>query len=209
MRPLANATVESLEGEVNSGTHHPEIIVGSIDEIPTEVANPTNVRSKANFQAADDSAKARAAASENVGRETRARDRVTQGQRSQHRPRLPGSRFGRCAQNALTKIDKDIFESLSFINRPAFNPDSKVAQEKMFNVPATSPGMVGFQVAIIFPIVACEHVSAPKAYIKLIIRVPLRAGRRCRDLFHFFSRKTILFLPFLSRARGDLCERVP
>jgi len=86
MRPLANATVESLEGEVNSGTHHPEIIVGSIDEIPTEVANPTNVRSKANFQAAADSAKARAAASENVGRETRARDRVTQGQRSQHRP---------------------------------------------------------------------------------------------------------------------------
>lgn len=117
---------------------------------------------KRTFQAAADSAKARAAASENVGRETRARDRVTQGQRSQHRPDYLVLVLDAVLKNALTKIDKDIFESLSFINRPAFNPDSKVAQEKIFNVPATSPGMVGFQVAIIFPIVACEHVSAPK-----------------------------------------------
>src|SRR5438067_10051864 len=44
----------SLEGEIYAGPDHPEVVLRSIDEIPAEITDPTNVRGEANFHAAAD-----------------------------------------------------------------------------------------------------------------------------------------------------------
>ena len=43
-----------LEGEINSGPHHPKIILWTANKVPTEVTDPTDVRRDPDFQTATD-----------------------------------------------------------------------------------------------------------------------------------------------------------
>jgi hypothetical protein len=40
-----------LESEINSRAHHPEVVLRTINNIPTEITDPAHVRREANFQA--------------------------------------------------------------------------------------------------------------------------------------------------------------
>ena len=90
--------------------------------------------------------------------------------------------------------------SLPRIHDPAFNPNAEVTVEEVFDVNTTAPGMIGLNVAIIFPIVSRKHVSAPKAHVKLVIRVPVRARWR-RGLLYLLSRIG------LTTGKGDRVDR--
>ena len=43
--------IPSLEGEINSRAHHPEVVFRTINNVPAKITDPANVRRKANFQA--------------------------------------------------------------------------------------------------------------------------------------------------------------
>src|SRR5437868_9528854 len=68
-----------------------------------------------------------------------------------------------------------IQDTPSGINRPAFNSHANVTHEKVFEIDTTAPGVIGLQVAVIFPLASCEDVGTPKANIKFSVGVPLRA----------------------------------
>ena len=139
-------------------------------------------------------AKNRAAATEKVGRKARAVERITQGQRAQdgtHRARLMAGRGEEklpCSTfKPLVLKLTEIQDTSSGTGRPAFNPDTDVAPEKVFDIPTTTPSVVGLEVAVILPLVSGKHVSAPKTDIKFSVRVPFRARRGRRHLLHLFS----------------------
>jgi len=123
-------------------------------------------------------AKDAAAASEDVRCKTGARDWITQRESAQHRTHRAALVPGIEGENLPVKIDKDILKLVPGIHHPAFDADTEVTVEKVFEVNATAPGVIRFQVAIIPPLVSCENVSAPQTDVKLVIRVSLRAGRR-------------------------------
>ena len=114
---------------------------------------PHKLRSLA---AAEDSA----TTSENVRCKTGARNRVTQSQRAQDRthctalvPRIED-------KDVPIKIDKDVVKRASGVHRPAFDTNAEITMEKIFKVDATAPGMVSLNVAVVWPRVSCENVSA-------------------------------------------------
>src|SRR5436189_1522390 len=103
-----------LEGEIHPGPHHSEVVLRTVNKVPTEITDPADVRRKANFEAATDlanclglgvgvkirenvrvftvrkripftTAKDRTASAKNVRRKARAVERITQGQRAQDR----------------------------------------------------------------------------------------------------------------------------
>ena len=98
------------------------------------------------------------------------------------------------------EIDKDIFTPLPRTRRPTFDTNTKVTMEEVLEVATTAPSVIGLDVAVIFPLVSCKNVSAPKAHVKLIIRVPLRARWR-RDLLYLLSRIG------LTTGKGDRIDR--
>ena len=51
---LANTILGLLEREINPGADHAKVVVRSVHKIPTEIADPANVRGHANFHAAAD-----------------------------------------------------------------------------------------------------------------------------------------------------------
>ena len=137
-------------------------------------------------------AKDRAAATKNVRRKAGAVDRVTQRQRAQdrtHRARLMAARGEEklLAGRVVLKFP-EIQDASSGTHRPTFDTNTEVTVEEVFEIRTTAPRMIGLEVAIIFPSVSRKQVSAPKAHVKLIIRVPLRTRRRKRHLFHLLSR---------------------
>src|SRR4029453_131880 len=100
---LANAILCPLEREINPSANHAKVVLRSVHKVPTEIADPANVRGEPNFHAAADLAdcpglgtglfsandsvihnnirlfaatKDSAAPTENVRRETRAGNRV-------------------------------------------------------------------------------------------------------------------------------------
>ena len=99
-----------LEGEVNAGASHAEVVIPAIDNVPAEIRYPANVRRDANFEAATKlphstrfilfadgfrhtksvmgtivvATKDSTAARPYIGRKTGAGNRVTQGQRSEN-----------------------------------------------------------------------------------------------------------------------------
>src|SRR6266404_6166029 len=113
---LPNAAVEIddrlsiLEGEVNAGASHAEVVIAAIDNVPAEIRYPANVRRDANFEAATKlphppgflvftdglrdtksvmgaivvAAKDSTTARPDIRRKTGARNRVTQGQCPEH-----------------------------------------------------------------------------------------------------------------------------
>jgi hypothetical protein len=50
----ANAVLGTLEREINPRTDHAEVILWPVHKIPTEIADPANVRGEANLHAAAD-----------------------------------------------------------------------------------------------------------------------------------------------------------
>jgi hypothetical protein len=210
---LANAILGLLKCEINSSADHAKVIVGTVHKIPAEIADPANVRGHANFHAAADLAdcprlgtgllsandsvvhdnvrlfaatKDSAAAAKNVGRESRARDRVAQRQCAQHRTHGAALMPSVNVEDAVIKVDKNILKRASGIHCPAFNTDTEVPVEKVFEITTTAEGMIRLEVAIVLPIVACENISTPQTDVKLVVCVPLRTRWR-RHLFHFLS----------------------
>jgi hypothetical protein len=88
------------------------------------------------------------------------------------------------------------------IHHPAFDADAEVTVEKVFEVRATAPSVIRLQVAIILPLVSGEHVSAPQTEVKLVIRVPLRAGRR----YHLLRLLSGIDFRASKSSRGDRGE---
>ena len=147
------------------------------------------------------------AASPNVRRKTRAGNRITKGKGSQHladRSILAASFFN--------KGDTIRFEIKAgapmCIEDKSFNTDSEITMEKVFDVDAAAKGVVATEVSIKSSVDSVAFrgalddvgqarirrvlgtgggIGSPQADIPLIVRVPLRTGRRC-DLFHFFAR---------------------
>jgi len=90
-------------------------------------------------------------------------------------------------KNSVTEIDEDIFAFLVCINRPSFNPHANVAHEEVLEIDATTPGVIGLDVPVVYPIMSHEGIRAPKRDVKLSVRVPFRTRRRSY-LFHFLPR---------------------
>src|SRR4029077_6915487 len=78
----------------------------------------------------------------------------------------------------------EIQDTPSGTHCPALNPDADVTHEEVLQIEATAPGMIGLEVAVVFPVVSCKNIGAPKRDVKFSVRVPLRARRRSY-LFHF------------------------
>src|SRR5437762_8317234 len=89
-------------------------------------------------------------------------------------------------KDVIAKIDEDVLTCLSRINHPSFNTHADVTHKEILEVDATAPGVIGFEIAVIFPIVSCKDVGAPQTNVKFSVRVPLRARWRSSYLFHFF-----------------------
>jgi hypothetical protein len=49
--PLLQMRSLVLEREINAAAHHAEVIVRTVDKVPAEIIDPTDVRREANFQA--------------------------------------------------------------------------------------------------------------------------------------------------------------
>src|SRR5207248_751459 len=69
----------------------------------------------------------------------------------------------------------------------AFHSDTDITHKEVLEIDATAPSVIGLEIPVIFPIVSCENVGAPKADVKLSVGVPLRARWRSH-LFYFFPR---------------------
>src|SRR6266403_249288 len=65
------------------------------------------------------------------------------------------------------------------------NANTKITIEKVFQINATAPGMICFEVAIVLPVLRGKSVSPPKANVPFRVAVPFRAGRR-NDFLSFF-----------------------
>src|SRR6266436_993678 len=52
--PPPQVQLSILEREINSGTRHAEVIFRTVDKVPAEITDPTDVRSDTDFQAAAD-----------------------------------------------------------------------------------------------------------------------------------------------------------
>src|SRR5438874_2031151 len=93
----------------------------------------------------------------------RTTDWITQCEGTQNRSDRP-------ALMSETKVkgfhSRNVFEPASGIYYPAFDTDTEVTMEKIFEVNATAPGMIRFDVAIIPPFIACKDVSAPSSNVK-------------------------------------------
>src|SRR5437867_1020803 len=218
---LRNCGWSILEGEIHPGPHHAEVVLRTVNKVPTEITDPADVRRKANFEAATDlanclglgvgvkirqnvrvftvrkripftTAKDRTASAKNVRRKARAVEGITQGQRAQdrtHRARVMAAREEEKLLAGLLVLKfREILDASSGTHRPTFDTNTEVTVEEVFEIRTTAPRMIGLEVAIIFPSVSRKQVSAPKAHVKLIIRVPLRTRRRKRHLFHLLSR---------------------
>src|SRR6266536_2150206 len=151
-----------LEREINAAAHHAEVIVRTVDKVPAEIIDPADVRREADFDASADLADCLCL-------------RI-------------------CMTLCLDNVEafprfsnKHILARLPRINCPAFNSDTDITPEKVFQVDTTAPGVVGFHVAVILPLVSGEHVSSPKSDIKFSVCVPFRTRRRASHLLHLFS----------------------
>src|SRR5437667_12183567 len=113
-------------------------------------------------------------------------DRVTQGQCTQHSADHVVLMSKAARKNSIAEIDKGIFARLSGIDGPAFNPDTEVTMEEIFQVDTAAPRVIGLEVGIILPVVRGKNIGSPQTDVKLVIGVPLRTRWR-GDLFYFFS----------------------
>src|SRR5438128_6806982 len=216
-----------LEGKIHPSTRHAEVVLRTVNKVPTEITDPADVRREANFEAAADlakrlgraagvkmsenvtlglkcftvrkripftAAKDRAATTKNVGRKTRAVERITQRQRAEggtHRARRMAARGEEklpCLTfKPLVLKFPEIQDTSSGTRRPTFDTNTEVTVEKVFDIPTTAPSVVGLDVAVVLPIVSGKNISAPKSHVKLIIRVPLRARGWGCHLLHLLS----------------------
>src|SRR4029077_10475724 len=71
--------------------------------------------------------------------------------------------------------------------RPAFEADTKIAMEEIFDVDTTTPGVIRFKVTVISPVVSCKGVRPPQTDVPFRVSIPLGARRHLRDLFHFLA----------------------
>src|SRR5262245_12849450 len=132
------------------------------------------------------SAKDPATATKNVWRKSRARDGVTQRESAQHSPDRVGLAVNTTGEDSIAEINVNILACLVSINHPAFNPQADVSHEKIFEIDATAPCVIGLDVTIIDPLFSSKNIGPPKRDVEFPVRVPLRARRRS-DLFHFLA----------------------
>ena len=132
------------------------------------------------------SAKDPASPAKNVGRKARARDRVTQGESAQYSTDGVALAVDTIGKNSVAEIDEGILARLPSINHPAFNPDTNITHEKIFEIDATPPSVISLDVAIINPVSSRENVCAQKRDVEFPVRVPLRTGR-WSNLFDFLA----------------------
>src|SRR5207244_12868002 len=81
------------------------------------------------------------------------------------------------------EIDKDILARLIRIDSPTFDAHADVTHEEVLWIDTTAPGVIGFDVPVVYPIISCEDIRAPKRNVKLSVRVPLTPRPRSY-LFH-------------------------
>src|SRR6476659_3501243 len=72
--------------------------------------------------------------------------------------------------------------------RPAFQADTKIAMEEIFDVDTTTPGVIRFKVTIISPVVSRKGVRAPQTHVPFRVAIPFGARWHLLDLFHFLAR---------------------
>ena len=126
-----------------------------------------------------------ATSAKNVGRKARTVKRIAQCERAQHRADHVALVMNAILKDVVAEIDEDILACLPRISGPAFNADPDVTREKVLQIDATAPSVIGLDVAVIYPISPRENVCAPNRDVKLSVRVPLRTRRRSY-LFHLF-----------------------
>src|SRR6266498_2479108 len=132
-------------------------------------------------------AKDSATSSPNVGGKAGAVNGEAEGERPQHCSDPSILVVKAALKNSIAKIDENIFARLPGIGDPAFNPDTEITVEEVFEVDTTAPGVIGQKVAVILPVVCCENVGSPQTGVKLVIGVPLRARWWSSYLLHFLS----------------------
>jgi hypothetical protein len=220
---VANAIVDQLEGEINAGADHAEVVLGAIDHVPAEIADPPDMRSEADFNAAAEladcpglgavvgkislrlvkvcalaAAEDPTASAKNVRREPGTANWITQGQGAQDGTDGTVLVSTIWERNRITVI---ISNKVTFgIYHPALDAYAEVTVEKVFNVPATAPAVRTLQIAVILPTVSWENVCPPEAHVEFLIRVPLWTRRRSHLLYLFSG------ISFSAR-EGDRCDR--
>src|SRR4029077_1090561 len=85
---------------------------------------------------------------------------------------------------------------------PAFQADTKIAMEEIFDVDAAAPGVIGLKITVIFPVSSRDYVGSPQTHVPFRVSIPLGA-RWSLDLLHFLPR-----ISFSSAIRGGYyrCE---
>src|SRR4029077_344336 len=72
--------------------------------------------------------------------------------------------------------------------RPAFQANTKVAMEEIFDVDAAAPGMIRLKVTVILPVICRECVGPPQTHVPFRVAIPFGARWYLLDLFHFLAR---------------------
>src|SRR5690242_7905800 len=88
-------------------------------------------------------------------------------------------------KDVVAEIDKGIMACLIRIDSPTFDAHADVTHEEVLKIHTPAPSVIGFDVPVVYPIISCEDIRAPKRNVKLSVRVPLRTRRRSY-LFYFF-----------------------
>jgi hypothetical protein len=222
---FAKAIVDQLEGKINAGAHHAEVVFGAVDHVPAEIADPADMRSETDFNAAAEladcpslgavvgkipvrlvkvcalaAAEDPTASAKNVRREPGTGNWITQGQGAQDGTDGAVTVSTIWERNRITVI---ISDKVTFgIYHPTLYTYAEVTVEKVFNIPATAPAVRILQIAVILPSVSWENVCAPEAHVKFLIRVPLWTWRRA-DLPYLLSRISLSAREGDGRDRGN------
>src|SRR5437588_9724496 len=111
-------------------------------------------------------------------------DRIAQGQRS-----LNGTDSALILAKSWLPIKVESVKPLpGRFRRPTFQADTKVAMEEIFDVDTTAPGVIGFKVTVILPVICREDVGPPQTHVPFRVPIPFGARWHLLDLFHFLAR---------------------
>src|ERR1043166_6240547 len=152
-------------------------------------------------------AKDRADTGISIRRETGARHRVAERERSEERSNSAMMCEFFARENSEARIFENIETAFASIDYPTFETNTEITVKEIFEVESAAPRMIVADVAIVFAehrtsfsrafsnvdqieiarvIGIGEQIRAPKRRVPFIVGVPFGAWRR-RGLFHFFA----------------------
>src|SRR6266536_5572172 len=170
-RRRCNCDCRSLEGEINAGADHSEVVVPAINNVPAEITEPANVWREANFQAGAQLANRLGRGTQMIGcgngeneiasghvpafSLTAAKDCAAARPNIWRKARTM-DRVTQCerAQNRAdctalvpsTKLEdfhsRNVFEFASGIDYPSFNSDAEIPAEEILCIDAPAPCVV-------------------------------------------------------------------